>query len=276
MGKKILIRSLCLAAAGVICFFTLGSIFSNSETYSRQIETIDKKKTVALEMTTAVTATSVAITMLPDDIGTPVAERAADLTGYLMVIVIALFAEKYLLTLSGMLAFRFVIPAALILFAAAPLWKNDTVKPALIKITAKIILFSLILWALVPACVSVMNTIDREAELSAQNAIEQAEKYSDSISEHSENESGLTAWLEKFKNGAAGIAAKADAVLNNFVEAIGVMIVTTCILPLAAFAVLLWILKLLTGIDIKVKMPKGSRTYSKLRACRKKITEKGS
>ena len=65
MGKKILIRSLCLAAAGVICFFTLGSIFSNSETYSRQIETIDKKKTVALEMTTAVTATSVAITMLP-------------------------------------------------------------------------------------------------------------------------------------------------------------------------------------------------------------------
>lgn len=276
MGKKILIRSLCLAAAGVICFFTLGSIFSNSETYSRQIETIDKKKTVALEMTTAVTAASVAISMLPDDIGTPVAERAADLTGYLMVIVIALFAEKYLLALSGMLAFRFVIPAALILFAVLPLWKNDTVKPVLIKITAKIILFSLILWALVPACVSVMNTIDREAELSAQNAIEQAEKYSDSISEHSENESGLAAWLEKFKNGAARLAAKVDAVLNSFVEAIGVMIVTTCIMPLAAFAVLLWILKLLTGIDIKVKMPKGSRTYAKLSACGKKTIEKDS
>lgn len=276
MGKKILIRSLCLAAAGVICFFTLGSIFSNSETYSRQIETIDKKKTVALEMTTAVTAASVAISMLPDDIGTPVAERAADLTGYLMVIVIALFAEKYLLALSGMLAFRFVIPAALILFAVLPLWKNDTIKPALIKITAKIILFSLILWALVPACVTIMNTIDREAELSAQNDIEQAEKYSDSISEHSENESGLAAWLEKFKNGAAGLAAKVDAVLNSFVEAIGVMIVTTCIMPLASFAVLLWILKLLTGIDIKVKMPKGSRTYAKLSACGKKTIEKDS
>ena len=276
MGKKILIRSLCLAAAGVICFFTLGSIFSNSETYSRQIEMIDKKKTVALEMTTAVTAASVAISMLPDDIGTPVAERAADLTGYLMVIVIALFAEKYLLALSGMLAFRFVIPAALILFAVLPLWKNDTIKPALIKITAKIILFSLILWALVPACVTIMNTIDREAELSAQNAIEQAEKYSDSISEHSENESGLAAWLEKFKNGAAGLAAKVDAVLNSFVEAIGVMIVTTCIMPLAAFAVLLWILKLLTGIDIKVKMPKGSRTYAKLSAYGKKTIEKDS
>lgn len=276
MGKKIMIRSLCLAAAGVICFFTLGSFFSDSDTYKRQIETIDSKKAVALEMTTAVTATSVAITMLPGDIGTPVAERAADLTGYLMVIVIALFAEKYLLTLSGMLAFKLVIPVVLILFAAAPLWKNDTVKPALMKIAVKILLFSLVLWAIVPACVSIMNTIDREAELSAQNAIEQAQQYSDSITSHSENESGLAAWLEKFKNGAAGLAAKVDAVLNNFVEAIGVMIVTTCIMPLAAFAVLLWIIKLLTGVDIQVKMPKGSRTYSKLRACRKKITEKGS
>lgn len=263
MRRKSAAAAVCLIVAAGLCFCTLGRVFAEPETYSRQIETIDDKKTTAIEMTAAVTAVSVAITLLPDDIGSPVAERAADLSGYLMVIVIALFTEKYLLTLSGMLAFRWVIPIALVIAAVTLFMKNDQARRSVIKVTSKIVLFSLVLWAIVPASISVINVIDSQAEESAINAIEQARQYSDTITENSSGESGISGWLDRIKGGAAGVSAKMEAVLDNFVEAIAVMIVTTCIIPLAAFAVMLWILKLFTGADIKFRMPKGSRLIGK-------------
>lgn len=63
-------------------------------------------------MTDATTATSALITLIPGDVGTPIAEKVADLSGYLLIVLCAIFLEKYLVTITGYAAFKIFIPVA--------------------------------------------------------------------------------------------------------------------------------------------------------------------
>ncbi len=52
------------------------------------------KKTTALELTAAATAASAAITLIPGDAGTPIADKLADLSSYFLIVVCAIYLEK--------------------------------------------------------------------------------------------------------------------------------------------------------------------------------------
>ena len=62
------------------------------------IQSLDDKKTTALELTAAATAASAAITLIPGDAGTPIADKLADLSSYFLIVVCAIYLEKYLVT----------------------------------------------------------------------------------------------------------------------------------------------------------------------------------
>lgn len=72
-----------------------------------------------LELTAASTAASAAITLLPGDTATPIAEKLADLSGYFLIVLCAIFLEKYLLTITSYVSFTILIPAACALGIAA-------------------------------------------------------------------------------------------------------------------------------------------------------------
>lgn len=100
-------------------------ICGGTEHHKETIAALDEKKDTVLELTVAATATSALITLIPGDVGTPIAEKVADLSGYLLIVLCAVFLEKYLVTLTGYAAFKLFIPAACVLFA----WKFDFGKP---------------------------------------------------------------------------------------------------------------------------------------------------
>lgn len=56
--------------------------------------------------------TSALITLLPGDTATPIAEKMADVSGYLLVVLCAIYLEKYLVTITGYVAFTYLIPIA--------------------------------------------------------------------------------------------------------------------------------------------------------------------
>ena len=66
------------------------------------IQSLDDKKTTALELTAAATAASAAITLIPGDAGTPIADKLADLSSYFLIVVCAIYLEKYLVTITGL------------------------------------------------------------------------------------------------------------------------------------------------------------------------------
>lgn len=74
------------------------------------IQSLDDKKTTALELTAAATAASAAITLIPGDAGTPIADKLADLSSYFLIVVCAIYLEKYLVTITGLAAFKLLIP----------------------------------------------------------------------------------------------------------------------------------------------------------------------
>lgn len=99
----------------VIAFFSvfvLAGVASSPQFHASTIAALDEKQTTVLELTAASTAASAAITLLPGDTATPIAEKLADLSSGFLLVLCAIYLEKYLLTITGMVTFDFLIPAA--------------------------------------------------------------------------------------------------------------------------------------------------------------------
>jgi hypothetical protein len=64
-----------------ILSFSAGAKYaSDPEHHKATIAALDEKKGTVLELTVAATATSALITLIPGDVGTPIAEKVADCT----------------------------------------------------------------------------------------------------------------------------------------------------------------------------------------------------
>ena len=101
LDKKKCIYIVIWLLIGLLSFTVLGKYASAPESHQATIASLDEKKATVLELTAATTATSALITLLPGDIGTPIAEKVADLSGYLLIVLCAVFLEKYLVTITG-------------------------------------------------------------------------------------------------------------------------------------------------------------------------------
>ena len=73
--------------------------------------------------------------MLPDDMGSAISDKLMDLSGYFLIVLSALYLEKYLLTDYGYATFAVLIPLACVLFSVSVFWK-EVVKKYWEKISA--------------------------------------------------------------------------------------------------------------------------------------------
>ena len=76
-------------------------------------------------------------------------------------------------------------------------------------------------------------------------------------------------WWESIVNGAKNIAGDAKSAaaglldefqqtLNHLIEALAVMIVTSCLIPILVILFFVWIIRTLLSVDINIQMPKRS------------------
>lgn len=135
-------------------YFILGLAKSYSSPESKinkeTIKYLDEKKTTALELSASATAVSTLITLAPGDDGTPVANKLMDLAGYFLIVVSAIYLEKYLLTILGALTFKWLIPLSMLALAV-----YFEAKGVFWKIGVKIFIFGLAIYAVIPVSVHV-------------------------------------------------------------------------------------------------------------------------
>ena len=74
--------------------------------WQKTIASLDEKKSTVTGLAAASISVSSAITLIPGDTATPIANELADLSTYFMVILSAVFLEKYLLTIIGFIVFK--------------------------------------------------------------------------------------------------------------------------------------------------------------------------
>lgn len=245
-------------AIAVLIIVTLVSIFGGARLatpakgYAKTIESLDKKKNTVMTLTAAATASSVAVGAVPGDSTTPISEKLADVSSYFLIVLCAIFFEKYLLSITGFVSFSLLIPAACIL-GIIYLFAE---KKMLLKLAAKIAMLALMIAFVIPVSVKVADGIEETYSASIENTLNVAEKAAEageSDTTDTEKEEGFWSGITSgISDGVSSAFAKFQNVLSNFMEAVAILIVTSCVIPIAVILFFIWMTRVFLGFNIEV------------------------
>ncbi len=293
LDKKKCIYIVIWLLIGILSFTVVEKYASSPESHQATITSLDEKKATVLELTAATTATSALITLLPGDIGTPIAEKVADLSGYLLIVLCAVFLEKYLVTITGYAAFKIFIPAACVLFAVNILARNRSID----KLARRLLIFGICIFLVVPASVKVSDLIETTYQsqidatledakstqemLENSSAAEQKQTQQSADQNTAQQETGISGIFDKAKDALSSakdsvttavenvtisseeLVQKVQNSLNHFVEAVAVMLITSCVIPLLVLFVFFWLIKVLLDVDISAENPMSGEQHLK-------------
>ena len=296
------ITAVVLLLIAILSITVVGKYASAPENHQKTIASLDEKKQTVMELTAASTVTSALITLLPGDTATPIAEKMADVSGYLLIVLCAIYLEKYLVTITGYVAFTYLIPIACGLWIFNLIFENATVR----KLAAKLAVFGIAIFLVVPASVKISDLIGDTYQAQIEATIEDAKntqnilENSDLVNDTSEAEANGTGaagastgntqekdnsnsgsvanifdWardaISSAKDSVANVVEnvaisseelvqKVENSLNHFIEAVAVMIITSCVIPMLVLLLFFWMVKIvldvdLSGIKIKGMLP---------------------
>ncbi len=270
--KKIIFALIPIVIA-LLSFFVIARFTSSTEFNAKTIQSLDDKKTTVMELTAASTAASAAITLIPGDVGTPIANKLADLSSYFLIVFSAIYLEKYLVTITGYAAFKILVPIACVFFSGYLLWRKEILR----VVAQKFLLFGLAVYLVIPASVKVADMIETTYASSIESTIETAKQttdeiesetgesgqvddkssneksQSDSDSDSKENAGGFFSGLfNKVQEGVSTATANVENVLNNFIEALAILLVTSCLIPILVLIFFVWLGKMLLGLNIDI------------------------
>ena len=290
-NKQKCITAVILLLVAILSITVIGKYASAPENHQKTITSLDEKKQTVMELTAASTVTSALITLLPGDTATPIAEKMADVSGYLLIVLCAIYLEKYLVTITGYVAFTYLIPAACVLWILNLFFANATVR----KLAAKLAVFGIAIFLVVPASVKISDLIGDTYQAQIEATIEDA-KSTQNILENSDpgNDTGeteigtgtteaATANTQEKTNSESGsvsnifdwakdafssakdsvanvvenvtisteeLVQKVENSLNHFIEAVAVMIITSCVIPMLVLLLFFWMVKIVLDVDL--------------------------
>lgn len=259
-----------LASLGVSDFL------SSPEFHAGSLASLDEKKVTVMELTAASAAASVAISAVPGDATTPIANQVSELSSYLLLVTGVILLEKILLTLTGYLAFKLLIPLACALVIVSLVCSRAFLR----QLALKLAVFGLALWLLIPASLQVSSLV--EDTFDVQQTVEQAAQAADNMeeSEEADEDGGWLSQIGDAVSGAvSGVVEDAENALSRFVDAIAMLVIVNCVIPLLVLWLFLWLAKVILGIRVEVpvqKLRKGLPTAGKGHAAPSKAEDSGA
>lgn len=250
--KSLIIRVAVLLLIGILSATVVANWTSSVSHHTKTLAALDEKKDNVLKLAAGSTASSAGITLIPGDAGTPIADKLADLSKYFLLILCAIYFEKYLLTMTGLLAFRFLIPAACLILIATDLYKKDLfgliTRGKLRRFAGKLVAFGLIMYLMVPLSILLSGSIEHTYQDQINETIEAAQKNTEAVEKSASDQEDQSAWdklVSKFENGVSGLVEQFEKTLSSMLEAIAVLIVTSCLIPILVLVLLVWVAKML-------------------------------
>lgn len=213
---------------------------SKPEFHQSTIEVLDEKKADAL--TLSASATAVAIGVSAFEMGEPIAELLTEVASYTVLITTVLFFEKFLLTTIGTASFAFIIPVACLIGIIYQFIKKEFLRSLAIKLTV----FALVLFFVIPISTKISTYIEETYKIGTEAT---EENQTDDMLEDK-------SFWDKFKDKTNELTAWAETKINNFIDSIAVMLITTCAIPIGVLAFMLWIIKIIFGVNISMPEPK--------------------
>ncbi len=233
--KKITAIVLILLVA-VVSFTVIAPWAASPETHTHAIEQTEEKVGTVMTLSGGAAATSATLSLLPGDMCTPIAEQLAELATYFLVILSALYLEKFMITITGYVTFSFLIPLACLIFCAALIWDKKSFK----VIAGKIALIGIVIYMIVPASVKLSDLIYDA----------QSDRIDGAITEYNELEidgDSQDGFFNEFTTITTETVNRVTNFVGSLMESLAVMIVASCLVPILVFVLLIWMVKTVFG-----------------------------
>ena len=255
--SKRTIITIVLILIAILSIFVIAKVVGSHAFNASMIESLDEKKETVLKVSLSAAAASTALTVIPGDTAMPIANEIAQLTTYFIFILGAILLEKMLITVIGHVTFTYIIPLACVL-GIVYLYTNQEV---IRNLAIKLAIFGVVITLAIPTSIGVSEMIYASYEDSVNQTIETAEannayieEKKNELAEEDQN------WFDKIgtylndlstKVGSniTDMIKKGEQTLSSFMDAIAVLIITTCIIPLIVILIFSWIIKILFGFD---------------------------
>ena len=244
--KELLIYGLIPVLIAVISLFVLSVEIPECEIVESTLESVESSKTTVLEFAGATTATSLAISALPDDFATPLANNFADMGKYFVIILICIFVERLILILGIRLSLLYIIPIACGIYVVG----HFAGKELITAFAKRVFILGAALVLVVPCSVKVTNYVGTEYMAYIDETIEETNCGADKINEEMDSGDEGTTIFEKLseafktaKAGVAGLLTYFNNMIRKCMNSIVILIVTNCLMPVETLLMLRWILK---------------------------------
>ena len=270
LNSKTIISVVALILVAILSIFVIAPFASSAKTHANSIKTLDEKKITVMEITAATAGSATALAAIPGDATTPVANQILKLSSYLLIVIGAIFLEKVLITLTGFVAFKFLIPIACLLYAIYLFAEKDFFKNLAIKLAA----FGIVISLVVPVSISASNIIEKAYKDSINQTVEEAKNAQNEVniteSEETEEKSGWDKFTSNVKEGISNIGdtaskaiKKGEELLNKFIDAIAILLITSCVIPIVVLFAFVWLVKIIFNVNVSLPKLNKAKTETK-------------
>ena len=243
----------------VFSIFVLADVVPEMEFVKNTIERLEESEKTIMRFSGSTIGISLAITALPDDFATPLADTLADMNTYFIFIYAILFVEKLIVVEGIGIIFTYFIPTACILSILAELTKKEVFK----KFAIKVIILGAAAVLVIPFSMFFAENVGEKYLDYVDETIEEAESGAEQITDimnSSEGEETIFERLsEAFKTAVQGVEDLMlyfKNVIKKFVNAISILLVTNFVIPLLILFFFKWLMKEIFHLNLTFVVPK--------------------
>ena len=251
---------LILVLIGVFSFFVITSWLPDRGFITDSIKSVEESSNTVMKFSAATLSTSLAISALPDDFATPLADSLADMNIYFIAILVMLHFEQLLIRYGVKLAFAIAIPVACGIGILSILLKKELLK----GIAARVAVLGLAVALVVPCSTHITNYIAADLTAYVENTIADTEDGGDKLNEAMEGGTEEQTMFEKLSdlfqtaiNDMSNLMTHFQNTIRKCMNSIAILILTNCLMPIVNFFILKWILK--ETFHIALPMPQMRR-----------------
>lgn len=250
------LAAVCIA---VVSFCVLANVVPQWRFFDDTVQNLEVSKRTVMEFSGATLVSSVAITMLPDDIATPLAESLSDMNNYFLLILVMIFVERLIVLEGVKVTFLVLIPVACGLYLAGRLAKLPHIK----KWAYKLVILGLAMILVIPCSTHLVNTIGADYLAYVDETIEEANAGANKINTVMEESSGQEGIFERLSNAFQTAISGVNDLLEYFkntikkcFNAIAILIVTNFVMPILVLLFFKWLLNQLFQLDFSnIRLP---------------------
>ena len=253
---------LILVLIGVFSFFVITSWLPDRGFIKDSIKSVEESSNTVMKFSAATLSTSLAISALPDDFATPLADSLADMNIYFIAILVMLHFEQLLIRYGVKLAFAIAIPVACGIGILSILLKKELLK----GIAARVAVLGLAVVLVVPCSTHITNYVAADLTAYVENTIADTEDGADKLNEAMDGGTEEQTIFEKLSdlfqtaiNDMSNLLTHFQNTIRKCMNSIAILILTNCLMPIVNFFILKWILK--ETFHIALPMPQMRRKH---------------